>query len=371
MDLLDDAEDCAPVREANKRDIERITEVLIDKLNDFGIKVAVEDCIVGAAYSRIEMKLLSNTQLTTIAKYEPDIAMVLKRKIRLLLPIEGKDLIGIEVQNARREVLTLKAMLTSEEGRNREGKINTGIGYDIEGKPVFAAFDSLPHALVGGSTGSGKSVFLSSVITGIIFRYQPRDVRLVLIDFKRVEMNVYNGLPFVVGGKAIDDFDETQEIFVNLTDDMERRYTLLSESRTRNFKEYNEKVAENDKLPAIIIIIDEYADMVSNKGYKELAANIQRIAQKARAAGMYMIIATQRPSAKVIDGVIKANLPSRIAFSVASHIDSMNILDASGAEDLIGAGDMLFEQGGYIRRLQSPYISTEEIGRVVDSVSGK
>ncbi len=371
VDLLDDAEDCAPVREANKRDIERITEVLIDKLNDFGIKVAVEDCIVGAAYSRIEMKLLSNTQLTTIAKYEPDIAMVLKRKIRLLLPIEGKDLIGIEVQNARREVLTLKAMLTSEEGRNREGKINTGIGYDIEGKPIFAAFDSLPHALVGGSTGSGKSVFLSSVITGIIFRYQPRDVRLVLIDFKRVEMNVYNGLPFVVGGKAIDDFDETQEIFVKLTDEMERRYTLLSESRTRNFKEYNEKVAEKDKLPAIIIIIDEYADMVSNKGYKELAANIQRIAQKARAAGMYMIIATQRPSAKVIDGVIKANLPSRIAFSVASHIDSMNILDASGAEDLIGAGDMLFEQGGYIRRLQSPYISTEEIGRVVDSVSGK
>ncbi len=367
-DLLDDAEDGAPIREANKRDIDRIIEVLVEKLADFGIKVAVEDCIVGAAYSRIEMKLLSNTQLTTIAKYEPDIAMVLKRKIRLLLPIEGKDLIGIEVQNARREVLTLKAMLTSEEGRNRGGKINTGIGYDIEGKPVFVPFDGLPHALVGGSTGSGKSVFLSSVITGIIFRYQPKDVRLVLIDFKRVEMNVYNGLPFVVGGKAIDDFDETQEMFVRLTDEMERRYGLLSESRTRNFKEYNEKVGEKDRLPSIVIIIDEYADMVSNKGYKELAANIQRIAQKARAAGMYMIIATQRPSAKVIDGVIKANLPSRIAFSVASHIDSMNILDASGAEDLIGAGDMLFEQGGYIRRLQSPYISTEEIGRVADAI---
>ena len=181
-------------------------------------------------------------------------------------------------------------------------------------------------------------------------------------------MNVYNGLPFVVGGKAIDDFDETQEMFVRLTDEMERRYTLLSESRTRNFKEYNEKVDEKDRLPSIVIIIDEYADMVSNKGYKELAANIQRIAQKARAAGMYMIIATQRPSVKVIDGVIKANLPSRIAFSVASHIDSMNILDASGAEDLIGAGDMLFEQGGYIKRLQSPYISTEEIGRVADSI---
>ena len=368
LSLLNDAENNAPIREANKRDIDRIIEVLVDKLNDFGIKVAVEDCIVGAAYSRIEMKLLSNTQLTTIAKYEPDIAMVLKRKIRLLLPVEGKDLIGIEVQNARREVLTLKAMLMSEEGRKRDGKISTGIGYDIEGKPVFASFDSLPHALVGGSTGSGKSVFLSSVITGIIFRYQPKDVRLVLIDFKRVEMNVYNGLPFVVGGKAIDDFDETQEMFVRLTDEMERRYTLLSESRTRNFKEYNEKADEKDRLPSIVIIIDEYADMVSNKGYKELAANIQRIAQKARAAGMYMIIATQRPSVKVIDGVIKANLPSRIAFSVASHIDSMNILDASGAEDLIGAGDMLFEQGGYIKRLQSPYISTEEIGRVADSI---
>lgn len=371
LDLLDDARGNEPIREENKRDVEEIIKVLVDKLEDFGVKVEVEDCIVGAAYSRIEMKLLSNTQLTSIAKYEPDIAMVLKRKIRLLLPVEGKDLIGIEVQNAKREVLTLKAMLASDEGRNHDGKINTGIGYDIEGKPVFTSFDSLPHALVGGSTGSGKSVFLSSVITGIIFRYQPKDVRLVLIDFKRVEMNVYNGLPFVVGGRAIDDFDETQEMFGKLTDEMERRYTLLGESRTRNFKEYNDKAGEKDKLPAIIIIIDEYADMVSNKGYKELAANIQRIAQKARAAGMYMLIATQRPSAKVIDGVIKANLPSRIAFSVASHIDSMNILDASGAEDLIGAGDMLFEQGGYIKRLQSPYISTEEIGRVADSILGK
>lgn len=371
LDLLDDAEDNSPIREANKRDVEEIIKVLVEKLNDFGVKVEVEGCIVGAAYSRIEMKLLSNTQLTTIAKYEPDLAMVLKRKIRLLLPIEGKDLIGIEVQNAKREVLTLKAMLSSEEGRNHDGKINTGIGYDIEGKPVFASFDSLPHALVGGSTGSGKSVFLSSVISGIIFRYQPKDVRLVLIDFKRVEMNVYNGLPFVVGGKAIDDFDETQEMFDRLTDEMERRYTLLSESRTRNFKEYNDKASEKDRLPAIVIIIDEYADMVSNKGYKELAVNIQRIAQKARAAGMYMFIATQRPSAKVIDGVIKANLPSRIAFSVASHVDSMNILDAIGAEDLIGAGDMLFEQGGYIKRLQAPYISTEEIGRVADAILGK
>ncbi len=370
-DLLDDARNNDSVREENKRDIDRIIEVLKDKLNDFGVKVSVVNRIVGAAYSRIEMKLLSNTQLTKIAGYEPDIAMVLKRKIRLLLPIEGKDLIGIEVQNARREVLTLKAMLTSEEGRNHEGKINTGIGYDIEGKPVFVPFDGLPHALIGGSTGSGKSVFLSSVITGIIFRYQPQDVRLVLIDFKRVEMNVYNGLPFVVGGRAIDNFEETQKMFVRLTDEMERRYTLLSESRTRNFKEYNDKADKKDRLPAIVIIIDEYADMVSEKGYKELAGNIQRIAQKARAAGMYMLIATQRPSAKVIDGVIKANLPSRIAFSVASHIDSMNILDASGAEDLIGAGDMLFEQGGYIRRLQSPYIGTEEIGRVVDAISGK
>lgn len=371
LDLLVSAENNSAIRESNRQDIEQIIKVLIEKLNDFDIKVEVVGCIVGASYSRVEMKLLSNTQLTAIAKYEPDIAMVLKRKIRLLLPIEGKDLIGIEVQNAKREVLTLKAMLESEQGQDTSGKINTGIGYDIEGNPVFASFDSLPHALVGGSTGSGKSVFLSSVISGIVFRYQPKDVRLVLVDFKRVEMNVYNGLPFVVGGKAIDDFDETQDMFCKLVDEMERRYTLLSNSRTRNFKEYNEKVEEKDKLPAIIIIIDEYADMVSNKGYKELAGNIQRIAQKARAAGMYMFIATQRPSAKVIDGVIKANLPSRVAFSVASHIDSMNILDVSGAEDLIGAGDMLFQQGGYLKRLQAPFISTEEIARVVDSILAK
>ena len=370
LDILDDGIDSSIIKEKNKKDIEEVTEILISKLNDFGIKVEVTGNVIGASISRIEMKLLSNTQLSYIAKYEADIAMVLKRNIRLLLPIEGKDLIGVEIENANREVLKLKEMLKSPNA-SKINKLNTGIGYDVEGVPHFVSFDSLPHALVGGSTGSGKSVFLSSVIVGLLFRYQPKDVRLVLVDFKRVEMNIYNNLPYIVGGKAIDEIDFTIEMFDKLTDEMERRYDLLTKTRTRNFEEYNQKVGQNDKLPAIVIIIDEYADMVTNKDFKYLGTNIQRIAQKARAAGMYMIIATQRPSAKVVDGVIKANLPSRIAFTVASHIDSMNILDVSGAQDLIGKGDMLFETGGYLKRLQAPFISTDEIAKVVDYIVEK
>ncbi len=370
LDILDDGADGSIIKEKNLKDIEEVTELLVSKLKDFGIKVEVTGNVIGASISRIEMRLLSNTQLSYIAKYEADIAMVLKRKIRLLLPIEGKDLIGVEVENANRQVLKLKEMLKSPDA-SRIKKLNTGIGYDVEGVPHFVAFDSLPHALVGGSTGSGKSVFLSSVIVGLLFRYQPKDVRLVLVDFKRVEMNIYNDLPYVVGGKAIDEIDGTIEMFDKLTDEMERRYDLLTKSRTRNFEEYNAKVGDKDRLPAIVIIIDEYADMVTNKDFKYVGTNIQRIAQKARAAGMYMIIATQRPSAKVVDGVIKANLPSRIGFTVASHIDSMNILDVSGAQDLIGKGDMLFETGGYLKRLQAPFISTDEIAKVVDYIIEK
>lgn len=366
LSLLKTYEGQEEIRAQNTAEVENISNLIVEKLHSFGVDIELDGYIVGASYSRLEYRLISNSPLSQIAKHADDISMVIRRKIRLLLPIEGKDLIGVEVQNGKREILGLKEMIADERGQS--SKVNIGIGYTIDNEPIYKNFDNLPHLLVGGATGSGKSVFLSSVIMSILFKYHPKDVRLVLIDFKRVEMNVYNFVPHLVCDKSIDEFDDALEMLSQLCDEMERRYSLLNENRCRNANEYNEKVSEDKKLPTIITIIDEYADMVTNKGYKDAAIFIQRLAQKARAANIHLIIATQRPSVKVIDGVIKANLPSRIAFTVASHIDSMNILDQSGAQSLIGAGDMLFQNGGKTIRLQAPYISTDEINEIVDWV---
>lgn len=366
LSLLRTFEGQEEIRAENTAEIENISNLIVEKLHSFGVDIELDGYIVGASYSRLEYRLVSNSPLSQIAKHADDISMVIRRKIRLLLPIEGKDLIGVEVQNGKREILGLKDMITDQRGQSN--KVNIGIGYTIDNEPIYKNFDNLPHLLVGGATGSGKSVFLSSVIMSILFKYHPKDVRLVLIDFKRVEMNVYNYIPHLVNERSIDEFDDALEMLSQLCDEMERRYSILNENRCRNANEYNDKVGEDKKLPTIITIIDEYADMVTNKGYKDAAIFIQRLAQKARAANIHLIIATQRPSVKVIDGVIKANLPSRIAFTVASHIDSMNILDQSGAQSLIGAGDMLFQNGGKTIRLQAPFISTDEINEIVDYV---
>ena len=354
------------IRAENTAEIESISNAIVNKLHSFGVDIELDGFIVGASYSRLEYRLVSNSPLSQIAKHADDISMVIRRKIRLLLPIEGKDLIGVEVQNSKRETLGLKEMLADERGQSK--KINLGIGYTIDNEPIYKNFDNLPHLLVGGTTGSGKSVFLSSVIMSMLFKHHPKDVRLVLIDFKRVEMNVYNYIPHLVGERTIDEFEDSVTMLSQLCDEMERRYALLAENRSRNVNEYNEKVDESKKLPTIIVIIDEYADMTSNKDYKDAAGYIQRLVQKARAANIHLIIATQRPSVKVIDGVIKANLPSRIAFAVANHNDSMSVLDQSGAQSLIGAGDMLFQNGGTTIRLQAPFVSTDEINEVVDFV---
>ena len=366
LSLLESITGQEEVRANNTAEIQSTSDAIVNKLHNFGIDIELDGYIVGAACSRLEYRLLSNTSLAAIARHADDISMVIRRKVRLLLPIEGKDLIGVEVQNSQREILSLKEML--EENSNTSKKINGAIGYTIEREPVFMALDSLPHLLVGGATKSGKSVFLNSLITSLLFRYHPKDLRLVLIDFKRVELNVYNYIPHLVGGRSIDEFEDALDFLYKLCDEMERRYAVLNENKCRNVNEYNEKVSDDKKIPTILTIIDEYADFVTNKGYKEAGVLVQRLAQKARAANINLIIATQQPTVKVIDGVIKANLPSRVAFKVASHTDSMTILDQTGAQDLLGAGDMLFQNGGATIRLQSPYISTDDTNTIIDFI---
>ena len=367
LSLLAEHNEDSEIHSKNEEDIKNVIEILEAKLKDFGIEVKTENYIIGSTFSRLELKLISTTPLSQIAKYEDDISMTLKRKVRLLLPIPGKDLIGVEVENKNRDAVVLRSMLTSDAAKDKSN-VNIAIGVDIEYNSKFMKIDSLPHLLVAGTTGSGKSCFLHSIINSLIYRYSPKEVRLVLIDFKRVELGIYNGIPHLVDGKIKDEHDSAMQILQDLDAEMERRYGLFLEKGARNISEYNSACAEDEKLPVIITMIDEYADMVGSEYQKKVEQIIQRLAQKARAGGIHLIISTQRPTVKVINGVIKANFPTRVAFSVASHIDSQNILDETGAQNLVGKGDMLLGYYNKMERLQAPFISFEEIKSVVNYI---
>ena len=366
IDLLKDYNN-AQVQEQNESAMHGVIEALEGKLSEFGIKAVTERYIIGPVFTRIELRPDASTQIARIGALKDDISMALQRRVRLLLPIEGKSLIGVEVGNEVRAVVPLKRMVMAQrEKENDAQNIEAGLGVDLEYQPQFRTFFSLPHLLVGGTTGSGKSVFLNSLIMQILYRYAPSDVRLVLIDFKRVEFGIYNSLPHVVGGRAIDEYEEAMRVVELLKREMERRYSLFSEAGVRNLAEYNS--SREKKIPHILLIIDEYADIACSAYAKQFDRLIQRLAQKARACGIHLVISTQRPSVKVINGVIKANFPTRVAFAVASHVDSMNILDSTGAECLLGSGDMLFASGRHTDRLQSPYVSTDEILAVTDFI---
>lgn len=366
LDLLKDY-DNAQARAENESAVQGVIAALEEKLREFGIAAKTESYLIGPAFTRIELRPEPSVQISKIGALKDDIAMALKRKVRLLLPIEGKDLIGVEVENAARAIVPLKRMFTDpREGEPDAQYLEAGLGFDPEYRPQFRTFNSFPHLLVGGTTGSGKSCFLHSLLTGMFFRYTPAQLRLVLIDFKRVELGVYNGLPFVVGGRAVDEYDDALRSLELLDKEMERRYTLFSATGVRNIAEYNAQYEPS--LPMILVAIDEYADIASSTYAKQFDRLVQRLAQKARACGIHLVISTQRPSVKVINGIIKANFPARAAFAVASYVDSMNILDSTGAECLLGSGDMLFSSGRHTDRLQAPYVSTEEITAVAEFI---
>ena len=366
LDLLEDIPEQNELKEKNRQELAGVAELVENKLRDFGVEIKCENIVVGPSVSRLECRLISKTPLSKIENYEDDISMALRRRVRLLLPIRGKDLIGIEVPNTYRMTVGLKQALLKAPQDNK--KINFLVGEDIEGNVKYLEFKSLPHMLVAGQTGSGKSVFLQCLINSILLRYTPREVQFVLIDFKRVEFLLYNGLPNVIGGKVIDEHKDALDALQALCKEMDDRYSIIASDPhgVDSIEEYNAVVEPSKRLPLIVCIIDEYADMIGGGYKKDFNACVTRLVQKARAAAIHIIVSTQRPSVDVIDGIIKANLPTKVALSVASHVDSGNIINASGAQNLTGMGDMLMSQLGIMDRYQSAFISKGEVRAITN-----
>ncbi|WP_226674145.1 DNA translocase FtsK [Rossellomorea aquimaris] len=343
----------------------------------FGVKAKVTQVHLGPAVTKYEVHPDVGVKVSRIVNLSDDLALALAAKdIRIEAPIPGKSAIGIEVPNSEVAMVSLREVLEAKEHNKPDAKLQIGLGRDITGEAVLAELNKMPHLLVAGATGSGKSVCINGIITSILMRAKPHEVKLMMIDPKMVELNVYNGVPHLLA-PVVTDAKKASQALKKVVSEMERRYELFSHTGTRNIEGYNEYVKrqnnENDDkqplLPYIVVIVDELADlmMVASSDVEDA---ITRLAQMARAAGIHLIIATQRPSVDVITGVIKANIPSRIAFAVSSQTDSRTILDSGGAEKLLGRGDMLFMPVGASKptRVQGAFLSDEEVEEIVDFV---
>ena len=337
-------------------------------LFSFGVSAKVENVSVGPAITRYELKPAEGVRVSKIAKLSDDIALNLAAEsIRIEAPIPGKQAVGIEIPNEEKEVVHLRDIIETNQFQDAESKVSMALGKDIAGEPVIADIGKMPHVLIAGSTGSGKSVCINTLITSIIYKAKPSEVKLVMVDPKVVELSVYNGIPHLLI-PVVTDAKKAAGALAWAVQEMENRYQLFATKCVRDLKGYNAALGEEEgKLPQIVIIIDELADLMMVAA-KEVEDSICRLAQKARAAGMHLVIATQRPSVDVITGIIKANIPSRIAFAVSSQIDSRTILDMVGAEKLLGKGDMLFYPIGSSKptRVQCAFVSDGEVERVVD-----
>lgn len=339
-------------------------------LYSFGVSAKVENVSVGPAITRYELKPAEGVRVSKIAKLSDDIALNLAAEsIRIEAPIPGKQAVGIEIPNREKEVVHLREIIESIAFEDAESKVSVALGKDIAGEAVVADIGKMPHVLIAGSTGSGKSVCINTLITSIIYKAKPSEVKLVMVDPKVVELSVYNGIPHLLI-PVVTDSKKAAGALAWAVQEMENRYQLFATKGVRDLKGYNAMAGEEEgKLPQIVIIIDELADLMMVAA-KEVEDSICRLAQKARAAGMHLVIATQRPSVDVITGIIKANIPSRVAFAVSSQIDSRTILDMVGAEKLLGKGDMLFYPIGSSKptRVQGAFVSDQEVEKIVDFV---
>jgi len=341
-------------------------------LYSFGVQAKVENVSVGPAITRYELKPAEGVRVSKIANLADDIALNLAAEtIRIEAPIPGKQAVGIEVPNQEKVTVNLREVIESDEFQDNKSKLSVALGKDVGGQTVVADIAKMPHVLIAGSTGSGKSVCINTIITSIIYNSKPSEVKLVMIDPKIVELSVYNGIPHLLI-PVVTDPKKAAGALAWAVQEMENRYNEFAKKGTRDLKGYNEAIEKENgtgKLPQIAIIIDELADLMMVAA-KEVEDSICRLAQKARAAGMHLIIATQRPSVDVITGLIKANVPSRIAFAVSSQVDSRTILDSAGAEKLLGKGDMLFFPTGYPKpvRVQGAFVSDGEVEKIVDFV---
>ncbi len=340
-------------------------------LYSFGVSAKVENVTVGPAITRYELKPAEGVRVSKIANLADDIALNLAAEtIRIEAPIPGKQAVGIEVPNKEKEMVGLREVIESEEFKNNKSKLSVALGKDVAGCPVVANIARMPHVLIAGSTGSGKSVCINTIITSIVYNAKPSEVKLVMVDPKVVELSVYNGIPHLLI-PVVTDPKKAAGALAWAVQEMDNRYNLFAEKGVRDLTGYN-KVLESEnmgKLPQIVVIVDELADLMMVAA-KDVEESICRLAQKARAAGMHLVIATQRPSVDVITGLIKANVPSRIAFAVSSQVDSRTILDQVGAEKLLGKGDMLYFPAGAAKptRVQGAFVSDEEVEQIVDFI---
>lgn len=355
-----------------KRALADTASKLQKTLYSFGVSAKVENVSVGPAITRYELKPAEGVRVSKIANLADDIALNLAAKtIRIEAPIPGKQAVGIEVPNEESEIVHIRDILETDQFKNHKSKLAFALGKDVSGDAIVTDIAKMPHVLIAGATGSGKSVCINTLIASIIYKAKPSEAKLVMIDPKIVELSVYNGIPHLLI-PVVTDPKKAAGALAWAVQEMENRYTMFASKGVRDLKGYNEVIEKEDnfgKLPHIVIIVDELADlMMVAKGDVEDA--ICRLAQKARAAGMHLVIATQRPSVDVVTGLIKANVPSRIAFAVSSQVDSRTILDQVGAEKLLGKGDMLFFPTGAPKpvRIQGAFISDKEVEKLVNFV---
>ena len=364
-----------PAKKALKGGAKALTDTatkLQKTLYSFGVSAKVENVSVGPAITRYELKPAEGVRVSKIANLADDIALNLAAEtIRIEAPIPGKQAVGIEVPNKEKEAVHLREVLESEEFQNNKSKLTLALGKDVAGNIQLADIAKMPHVLIAGSTGSGKSVCINTIISSIIYNAKPSEVKLVMVDPKVVELSVYNGIPHLLI-PVVTDPKKAAGALAWAVQEMDDRYNKFAQKGVRDLKGYNKAIEKEEgvgKLPQIVIIVDELADLMMVAA-KDVEEAICRLAQKARAAGMHLVIATQRPSVDVITGLIKANIPSRIAFAVSSQVDSRTILDSVGAEKLLGKGDMLFFPSGAPKplRVQGAFVSDEEVEKIVDFV---
>jgi S-DNA-T family DNA segregation ATPase FtsK/SpoIIIE len=361
---------------ANRENLEMQSKLLEKKLEDFGILGRVITILPGPVITTFEYEPAPGIKINRVVNLSDDLAMALRAmSIRIIAPIPGKAAIGIEIPNSSRELVRFKEMVMSEGFEKSKSKLTMCLGKDIVGNPVVADLAKMPHLLIAGATGTGKSVGLNAMICSMLYKAGPNDIKFILIDPKRIELSVYDGIPHLITPVVTDVKKATNALYWAVKE-MERRYEFLSGKKVRNINHYNQKILKEkqvqgsqieDPLPFIVIVIDELADLMMVTG-RDVEMALTRLAQMARAAGIHLILATQRPSVDVLTGIIKANFPTRLTFQVSSKTDSRTIIDANGAELLLGNGDMLFLPPGTakLQRIHGAFISEDEITKITN-----
>lgn len=354
------------------------TIILENTLEQFGVPAKVQKVVVGPAVARYELEMPVGVTVKKILNLSSDIALALEANggdVRIEAPVPGRNVVGIEIPNEKQATVSLRDIFISNEFNSAKSPLTFAVGKDITGSIQVGALNKMPHLLIAGTTGSGKSVMLNSIILSFLYKASPEDVRLLLIDPKRVEFMPYEGLPHLITPRIITDISKASNALSWALDEMERRFSLFADSRVKDIGEYNSArevmAGKRRKMPFIVIIIDEFSDFIM-QGKKEVEDKIVRLGQKARAAGIHLILATQRPTTEFVTGGIKANFPSKIAFKVSSRVNSDVIIGMTGAEKLLGKGDMLYapiEYSSAPKRIQGCFVTTEEIGSIVNFVS--